>query len=323
MRWEAEAEAALKRVPVFVRKMVRKRVEEYAEGKGCSAVTLAEIEEARSLFKQGRPPRVMGKAMTAAGNSHPDAATKGSTEHDSVSFEDGVITSERVERLESLSERGTIKAKHYVIKVCGAPFGCPRQVVNPGQVMERLAKKIDGIGYGGWLEERVEGPILSHHKIRIALSGCPNACSQPQIQDFGVFGRAIPEQTEEPCIKCMECVEACREDCVEVINAEPIINYAKCVGCSDCARACPTGTLIAQRRGYSILVGGRMGRHPRFAEEIMHLASEDGVIMALEACLEICMANAEGEERFAKVFDRLGADAFKRAVEDKIRGVRV
>lgn len=70
MLWEAEAEAALKRVPAFVRKMVRKRVEEYAEGKGCSAVTLAEIEEARSLFKQERPRKSQpGSALWTCGGS--------------------------------------------------------------------------------------------------------------------------------------------------------------------------------------------------------------------------------------------------------------
>lgn len=303
MQWEVEAEEAIKRVPVFVRKMVRRKVEEYAADKGCASVTLIEVQAARQAFKGGRP--------------EPQTQEK-------ISFEDGNVTSEKVQALESLSEeRGVIKAAFSILKVCGAPFGCPRQVVNPGPLMERLAKQIEASGYPEFLEERVEGPILTHHKFRVALSGCPNACSQPQIQDFGVIGRVIPDITDEPCTECMECVAACNEDSIQVLHAEPIIDFDKCVGCGDCAKACPTGTLVAERRGYSIVIGGKLGRHPQFAQEVVHLASEDEVEAAFQACLDLYMRNARGAERFTFAFNRLGLDAFRRAIEEAKKCSRI
>jgi hypothetical protein len=45
--WEAEAEARLKNVPVFVRPMVRKRIENMAAEKGLSSVTTSVMDEAK------------------------------------------------------------------------------------------------------------------------------------------------------------------------------------------------------------------------------------------------------------------------------------
>lgn len=228
-----------------------------------------------------------------------------------------------MQKLERLSaESGIIKTDYSLVKVCSAPFGCPGQVLNPRQLMERLSSLIEKSGYREFLEENVHGPILAHHRFRISLSGCPNACSQPQIQDFGVIARAFPERAKEPCILCMNCVVACREEATDIIEGEPVIDYMECVGCSDCARACPTSALIARRSGYSIIIGGKLGRHPQLAQEIIDMTDEDGVAIALDTCLKLYMENMQGEERFARVVDRLGLDTFIQAVEENIRKSR-
>jgi len=49
MKWTAEAEAAIKKVPFFIRKKVRKKVEAHAEGKDKKRV---DIDDVTSLKKQ-------------------------------------------------------------------------------------------------------------------------------------------------------------------------------------------------------------------------------------------------------------------------------
>ena len=55
MQWSDEAEAAVKKVPLFVRKRVRARVEKEAVARGKKIVTLTDVKttQARYLKKQG------------------------------------------------------------------------------------------------------------------------------------------------------------------------------------------------------------------------------------------------------------------------------
>ena len=48
--WEPGAEARLERIPSFIRPMVRRSIERYAESKGYRAVTEAVMDEARTVF---------------------------------------------------------------------------------------------------------------------------------------------------------------------------------------------------------------------------------------------------------------------------------
>ena len=115
-----------------------------------------------------------------------------------------------------------------------------------------------------FLEERVDGPLKLHHEFRVSVSDCPNACSRPQIVDVGLIGARRPGVREEPCTRCLACVETCREDAVEVSDdgRPPRIDSDKCVWCGQCIDVCPTGTLEEDAAGYRLLVGGKLGRHP-------------------------------------------------------------
>ncbi len=50
MKWTAEAEDAVKKIPFFVRKRVRNRVEKEAEAEGKSLITLAEVKATQARF---------------------------------------------------------------------------------------------------------------------------------------------------------------------------------------------------------------------------------------------------------------------------------
>ena len=50
MKWTPEAEAAIKKVPFFVRKKVRARVEKEAGAAGKGVVSIAEVKAAQARF---------------------------------------------------------------------------------------------------------------------------------------------------------------------------------------------------------------------------------------------------------------------------------
>lgn len=53
MEWTVDAEAALKRVPFFVRKQVRTRVEKEARDAGKAKVTLADVDATKARYLAG------------------------------------------------------------------------------------------------------------------------------------------------------------------------------------------------------------------------------------------------------------------------------
>jgi len=290
MEWEAEAARALERAPRFVRGLARRRVEEMVAAAGRGRVTLVDVQAAREKMQPAKG-RISGPAA-------------GLDEEQIRELE------KRVGGLENLP---ALQTRYYSLRLCGAAAGCPRARVEISPLAERLRGILDCSGLDRHLLERIRGPLLSHHKFRLALSGCPNACSQPQIVDFGVIGRARPERGSADCTRCMACVQVCSEQAVEVVNGEPRIARRKCINCGDCVDVCPTEALIVGARGYSLLVGGRLGRHPRFAETLFEFVGEEEVLAALRACLHFYFSEALGAEKFSALVERKGIESFRRS----------
>ncbi|MCP3900594.1 MAG: sulfite reductase, partial [Desulfobacteraceae bacterium] len=66
MKWSNEAEKALKKVPFFVRKKVRQKVETYTEQKGKLSVDLSDVNELKQKFlsKGGMEKEIKGYEVT-------------------------------------------------------------------------------------------------------------------------------------------------------------------------------------------------------------------------------------------------------------------
>lgn len=56
------------------------------------------------------------------------------------------------------------------------------------------------------------------------------------------------------------------------------------------------------------MIGGRLGRHPRLAQEVAHLVSERKAALLPERCIRLYQQQGSGEERFAAMLQRLGID---------------
>ncbi|MCL4516288.1 MAG: hypothetical protein M1379_11980 [Firmicutes bacterium] len=288
LRWDDEAQQKLKRVPVFVRAMVRQRVEEYARDSRKEVVTVGDVDAARRAFFSGSNKE---KLMEM---DDPDAPPVG-----------------LIRRLEGeVRARGTVEGPLYTVQACGGLAGCPRAQIDVRSLRDDLLRVVEESGLPDAMEARIKGPVLSHHKFRIAVAGCPNSCAEPQIKDFGVVGQARPERGVGQCAQCLECEATCKEDAVHVEEDGPVFDREMCLNCGDCGGACATGA-IQVKHGHKILVGGRLGRRARLAETLVEFTDAEGVRRALQAVIELFKEEGRGGERFGVMLDRIGLDRLK------------
>lgn len=199
---------------------------------------------------------------------------------------------------------------------------CHNACVDVRSLAARFEQVAGEMDFSNRLRTRLPAAVHHHHAFRVAISGCPNSCSQPQIKDFGAQGRATPHRGEGDCIKCLACVAACREDAVTVGpvpsvgsvgpghggagTVGPSINFDACVQCGACARACPTGALEIGESGFVLMAGGKLGRRPQLAREIAGMAGEAQAVETFRLALELYLARGRGEERFGDVLNREG-----------------
>lgn len=76
-----------------------------------------------------------------------------------------------------------------------------------------------------------------------------------------------------------------------------------CVGCGACIRACPTRALAPTKTGWTVLVGGKLGRHPQLARTVLEWATDEEAAALLAAALFLSEAGAG--ERFGSLLERV------------------
>ena len=252
MRWTEEAESAIKKVPFFVRKRVRVRIEKEAGARGKGIITIAEVKATQKRFLSNMESEIKG----------------------------------------------------YQLDTCFALNGCPNQA-NSSEILfkkvEEILKKEKLLEF---LKKRVKGELRFHHEFRVTIADCPNACSQPQIKDIGIIGACMPEITEHECSMCGACVDVCKDKALSLDseNAVPVIDFDLCLKCGMCARECPTGTIGKGQKGFRVLLGGKLGRHPRLAQEISGIFNEEQVIKIIHQCMDFYKQNSKNGKRFAEIY---------------------
>ena len=251
MKWTSEAEGAVSKVPFFIRKRVKKRVEEEAERCGSPVVTIDHVRTCQQRFLQNMDQEVKG----------------------------------------------------FQVEACFGPTGCPNAVVVDTDLVQKLEMKLEQRNLREFLKEKVQGPLKLHHEFRVSLSTCPNACSRPQIVDFGIIGALRPEIGAAPCTLCGVCREACQEEAIALDEepARPVIDFDRCLACGQCIKVCPTGSLQEGEKGYRVLVGGKLGRHPQLGKESAGIHSEEEVLRALDRTLDHYQKYNQKGERLGEV----------------------
>jgi anaerobic sulfite reductase subunit C len=256
MEWSQEADKAVSRVPFFVRRRVRKRVEEEAKTRGGKIVTIEHVVDCQKKFLKNMADEVKG----------------------------------------------------YQVETCFGPGGCPNRAVADEDLAEQLDTLLAEQNLRDFLLSRVKGPLKMHHEFRISVSDCPNACSRPQIADLGLIGAVRPRVSEELCTRCNACQDACKESAIEFTDDQdsPVVNREKCVNCGQCIFACSTGTLMEEKRGRRVVLGGKLGRHPQLARELQGIYSADETVRIVRKCIQHYMDHCTGGERFGEILNRTG-----------------
>ncbi|HEX9113285.1 MAG TPA: sulfurtransferase TusA family protein [Nitrospirota bacterium] len=193
-----------------------------------------------------------------------------------------------------------------VLGVCG-PRGrgivaCPGAATCTSGIIEtkELATELDA----AYL--RKQAP----HKFKIGISGCPNNCSKPVENDIGVMGGVLPGWDREACIACKLCVSICSAQAIEQRDEDFVLDAEKCILCGLCINNCPSSAWTAQKTGYTLYLGGTMGKKPRLGTKARVLIETKEELKGyITRAFDYYVAHGKKKERFGHTLDRIGVDS--------------
>lgn len=296
MEWDKSASSLLEKVPPFVQKTVREKVETLARERGKTMITEAEVMAARESFMSRQQDATPTQGIAAAHKPTDNKKLAILKKYPKYFNKDG-------------------NPVLYQINSCrGAEVHCPFLITDSHVLADAIRNRLEKLEFTEKLMNKIEGQILPHHTMKLAVSGCPNSCSMPQIKDFGAHAiEPVCVDPESECIECMKCVETCREDAITVKDRQVSIDMEKCVHCGLCAKVCPSGSIKSGMKKYRVMIGGKVGRHPKFAVEILPQADEIMTLKALDVCVDI-IVSSKTERRFRTLIEQQGIEEIKKRI---------
>lgn len=203
----------------------------------------------------------------------------------------------------------------------GTPIGSERdEIVNivacPGTERCKFAN-IDTGSLAKKIDQKLFGKVMPV-KIRIAISGCPNACTSPWLNEIGIMGRVRPLRIQGQCTGCGTCVEYCKENAIVIRNGLSELNAEKCVQCGVCIQSCPFDLLKAEDRHFLIVVGGRRGRHPHVGRELITVPDEESVVRVIDRIIDWVYRRAWSGRLLSDQMNDLQFEEFKETIKKEI-----
>ena len=195
-----------------------------------------------------------------------------------------------------------------IIEVCHhARIHCPNVLIDTTEWQQIVEEWVREQDISARLRRRVgSGMVLHHHKLHIAIAGCPNGCSRPQIAEVGLVGFVRPAVEPAECTACGACARACPDTAITVADGPPVFDTTACQGCVQCRQACPHRCIHLSPPGVRVLLGGKLGRHPRLAQVAGEQFTPSEVIGMLDRVIGDYLSRARAEERFADFLVREG-----------------
>ena len=176
---------------------------------------------------------------------------------------------------------------------------------------EKLAKKFDKRFFGKTVPK----------KFKIALTGCPNSCAKPQENDIGFMATAEIECDLDVCTGCTLCAKVCEKVCKRgsgepaIIMDEkkrPLYKRELCYFEGDCVRVCPVRAWSVKKTGYTVFLGGKVGRFPMFGKKIAEFASASDILKITEKAIEYYNRVAEKGQRLGEAIKGKEIEELKR-----------
>ncbi|MBI9030497.1 4Fe-4S binding protein [bacterium] len=183
------------------------------------------------------------------------------------------------------------------------------QVCNHGLIdAQKIAQRLDNLYFGADVP----------YKFKIGITGCPSACLKPQENDLGIMGTVHPEWNKATCTECGVCIKRCKANTITKSGNSIRIDKDRCILCGECILACKKDSMQAEKIGYTIFVGGKVGRFPREGTKLVELFDLEKVYSIVDRTIDLYCKNGRERERLGDVIDRIGIDAFKKEtlVED-------
>jgi len=236
MKWSGDADIAIKKVPFFIRKKVRKKVEAYAAEKGKNRVDLTDVNElkARFLSKGGMESQIKGFEVSTCfgGSGCPNVAHSGT--HLARKIE-AFMEAQDLKAFLKSRVKGDLKFHHeFKVVLADCPNACSRpQIADIGIIGAQVPEKGDEacsqcgecvlVCKEGAISLDSEGPLISMDKC-LACGQCIPVCPTGTLIDactgFRVFlggrlGRHPRLAMEVPGIltheQVMDLVKRCME----------------------------------------------------------------------------------------------------------------
>ncbi|QBG48507.1 sulfite reductase subunit beta [Verrucomicrobia bacterium S94] len=208
-----------------------------------------------------------------------------------------------------------LDAAQAVLEAAGLKMGAEGNRVRiiiacPGQASCRFGS-IDTQSVAAKLDERyfrMEMP----YKVKFGVTGCPNNCGKAREADIGIMGTRIPRWAGADCVGCDACIAFCVADAIRNEKGQYVRDAEKCINCSACAVRCPKASWQTVSRGYTVLIGGTLGKRPRLGIPLAaHLPTEEQALALVDKTLQFYKENGRPRERLGHMLDRLGEDAVK------------
>jgi anaerobic sulfite reductase subunit C len=204
----------------------------------------------------------------------------------------------------------------------GTPIGSEKdEIVNiiacPGTTRCKFAN-IDSPDLAKKIDAKLFGKIMPV-KMRIAIAGCPNACTSPMLNEIGIIGRVKPVRTKERlCTGCGNCVYYCKESAIRIKNGLSILDDDKCVQCGVCVQSCHYDLVKAEHSHYLITVGGRRGRHPKIGRNLLTVETEEQVLFVIDRIVDWVYRRAWSGRLLSEQLDDIHFDKLREEILKKV-----
>lgn len=186
------------------------------------------------------------------------------------------------------------------VTACPGAAECRFGIIETKELGKTLAEKY----------HNTEFPV----KIKFAVTGCPNACAKPYENDVGLMGIEKISINPGECDGCMMCSLTCKEKAITIESGKAVLNQQRCVFCGNCIDACPKTLIIPETKGYLIIVGGKIGRHPQLGYPLTIVNDREELLGTMDRIVDWIKVHVRHGERFGSAINRTGLEEFRRDV---------